>query len=114
MDNYAIFLDDERIPSDNTYEQWDNCLFVVRSVEDAVKIVESKGFPDCVYFDHDLGENQKTGYDFARYLVEYDLDTKTMPNHFNYFVHSQNPCGAQNIIHLMDNYILHAKGIFRG
>ncbi len=46
----------------------------------------------------------KSGFDFAKWLVELDLDTKTMPGNFTFTVHSQNPIGSKNIKELLENY----------
>jgi hypothetical protein len=92
-----IFLDDIREPPDNT---WD----VARSYEDALFLVEYLGFPDEVSFDHDLG-TEKTGLDFAHFLIELDLDTGAMPVQFTYRVHSANPVGRANIEGLLSGYL---------
>lgn len=127
-----LFLDDERMPGDVTWVQigapktynenktinWN----IVRSYNDAVSWVLTNGFPDIISFDHDLGadefdtneigqvvliksSNEKTGYDFAKFLIEYDMDTHTMPKEFSFTVHSKNPIGSKNIQILLDNYI---------
>lgn len=90
-----LYLDDEREPS--TDKPWD----IVRTYDDAVNYVKKHGIPDYISFDHDLGE-EKTGYDFAKWLVEQDLDGKRVfPSDFEYNVHSANPVGAKNI----DNHL---------
>jgi hypothetical protein len=111
-----LFLDDERMPSDVTWihierdVQW----VIVRSYDEAVQWVLKNGFPDVISFDHDLGEvffagnytDEKTGYDFSKWLIEYDMDTNSMPDNFEFTVHSKNPIGASNIQKLLDNYLL--------
>ena len=117
-----LFLDDERVPSDVTWvpigtgksfhesrgAPWE----IVRSYDEAVKWVLKNGIPEIITFDHDLGWDEqggvigKTGYDFARWLIEYDLDTNTMPVDFSFTVHSMNPIGARNIKSLLDNYLM--------
>jgi len=79
-------------------------------VAQAIEIVKQKGFPQFVSFDHDLGYDanlglQRTGMDFARWLVELDLETNRMPDGFQYYVHSQNPVGVENIRGLLDCYL---------
>lgn len=107
-----LFLDDERWPADVTWldlrhplDQWQ----IVRSFDQAVQWTLQHGFPDVVSFDHDLGIDagtaEKSGYDFARWLVEYDMDTGAMPCNFSFTVHSKNPVGARNIAMYLDNYI---------
>jgi hypothetical protein len=112
--NY-LFLDDERVPSDVTWVNiargvpWE----IVRSFNEAVAWVRRHGFPDVISFDHDLSfehyggdyTKEKTGYDFAKWLIEYDLDTNTMPEDFSFTVHSMNPVGSRNIKNLLDNYL---------
>ena len=124
-----LFLDDERIPGDVTWidigpHPWN----IVRSYEQATKWVLDNGFPDVISFDHDLGyeafdtnENGiiivtdstevESGFDFAKWLIDYDMDTNTMPPNFKFTVHSMNPVGAKNIQMLIDNYIYRVKGI---
>jgi hypothetical protein len=81
-----------------------------------------KGIPDMISFDHDLGEDvaiskvkmgtskrqarkekkeTKSGYDCAKWLVDYCLDNETPTPHF--VVHSANPVGAENIRGLLNN-----------
>ncbi len=124
-----LFLDDERVPTDVTWviigqHDWE----IVRSFDEAVEWVKANGYPDVVSFDHDLGyegttiadsglvivtnsTESKSGYDFAKWLVEYDMETLTMPEHFDYTVHSMNPVGARNIQVYLDNYVKRIKGI---
>ena len=50
----------------------------------------------CISFDNDLGED-KTGYDFAKWLVEHGVT--------GYFhIHSMNPVGVFNIRQLLEHY----------
>lgn len=98
-----LFLDDVRIPDPQL--PWN----VVRSYEAAVEFVLNNGCPDVISFDHDLGEG-KSGYDFAKWLVEMDLDKKIeIPLHFSYVVHSANPVGRENIIGLLESYMQKSK-----
>lgn len=102
-----MYLDDLRTP----IEEFD---FIVRSYDEAVNIVQKYGVPSYISFDHDLGINKegellKSGYDFAKWLVNGDMDgTLKIPSHFSYKVHSQNPIGKQNIIMLLDGYLKHS------
>jgi len=90
---YNLYLDDIRTPP---REGW----VIARDFEEAVAIVESRGLPDFISFDHDLGEGL-TGYDFAKWLVELAMRTKST---ISFFVHSANPVGAKNIQAYIDNY----------
>lgn len=114
-----LFLDDERNPKDVTWiliggvGSWGAEWHIVRSFDEAIDWVRTNGFPNVISFDHDLGlmhyandySDGKTGFDFAKWLVEYDLDTNTMPENFSFTVHSKNPIGAKNIAELLYSYI---------
>lgn len=77
------------------------------SYEKALELIEEQGCcPHFISFDHDLGENQPTGYDLAKFLVEKDLDEPGwIPSNFQFQVHSANPIGKQNIEGLLNNYL---------
>ncbi|WP_371131695.1 cyclic-phosphate processing receiver domain-containing protein [Sulfuricurvum sp.] len=48
-----------------------------------------------------------SGYDFAKWLVEMDMDGKIhIPEDFYFTVHSANPVGAKNIQEYLRNYLL--------
>lgn len=100
-----IFLDDERMPAGAFMS---DCM-IARTYDEAVALVKQHGFPEFVSFDHDLGE-RKTGYDFAKYLVDLDLETNTMPSDFWFYVHSQNPIGARSIMQYLDSYLKMKRG----
>lgn len=97
-----LYLDDLRpVPSG-----W----AVARSFDDAVAYVETHGVPSMISFDHDLGEAEgvllPTGYDFAKWLVERDLDRPGfIPADFQFTVHSANPVGARNITGYLEGYL---------
>lgn len=88
-------------------QEWE----VVKSYEEFVKIIEKKGIPEIVSFDHDLADEhyiggdldiidrteftEKTGYDCAVWLKQYCLENdKELPE---IFIHSMNPVGTENI-----------------
>jgi len=131
-----LFLDDERMPGDVTwiaigsgkpYHEGRGANWaIVRSFNQAVDWVKVNGFPDVISFDHDLGyeeydttdtgivivtnaTEEKSGYDFAKWLVEYDMDTGLMPENFSFTVHSKNPIGAANISGYLNSYIASKK-----
>lgn len=88
-----LYLDDLR-PTPEGFDR-------VYSYEEFVDYLEREGLPDFISFDHDLGEDL-SGYDCAKYLVEYCLTHKLpLPN---YQVHSQNPVGKENIERLLENF----------
>lgn len=97
-----LFLDDIRDPPDNTWS-------VARTYSDAVDLIRELGYPEEISFDHDLGD-EKTGLDLAHYLIEMDLDSKSMPGNFSFSVHSANPVGRANIKALLDGYMRFRDG----
>ncbi|HET8689009.1 MAG TPA: cyclic-phosphate processing receiver domain-containing protein [Methanosarcina sp.] len=105
---YWLFLDDERdlsaiYPQDSTsgMENWT----IVRSFEDATKLILEKGCPSFISFDNDLG-TPKEGYDLAVWLTEMDLDgVIDIPSDFDFWVHSANPVSWNRITSLLYSYL---------
>lgn len=96
--SYLLYLDDVR-PIPKGY-------MGVRSYTEFVSFINHNGLPQLISFDHDLGQ-EKTGYDCAKWLVDYCLET-------NYplpivIVHSQNPVGKENIQKLLSNFYRHQQ-----
>ncbi len=99
---YWMFLDDLRKPPKVKDIRW----VIVRSFDEAVAYIEKNGMPRKISFDHDLGDNVPTGFDFAKWIVNRHLDgTDLLPDSFGYTVHSANPPGAANIKGLLDNFL---------
>lgn len=100
---YNLFIDDLRDVKNHYPEQE---FITVRTYNDAVQCVEQNGLPKFVSFDHDLGDvdstDEKTGYTFAKYLIQYMLDN-SLTERFEYFIHSANPVGAKNIECYLEN-----------
>jgi hypothetical protein len=115
---YKLFLDDDRNPVHCvTYMQYrigrKNFLYLetdwvrCRNYRCCVSTIETMGLPDYVSFDHDLSntiwspedvydEGEKTGYECAKWMVNYCLDhKKDIPP---FAVHSMNPSGAERIM----------------
>ena len=84
---------------------------IVRSYDEALTYVEENGIPNFISFDHDLGcDNKgnilKSGYDFAKWLVDMDIDEiYKFPKDFHFNVHSANPIGKNNIEAILNNYL---------
>lgn len=99
FESSRLFIDDERYPTDNSH--------IVRSSAEACAFVELNGIPVFISFDHDLGGDD-TSMKFIHWLVDYMMDTgEKFPVGFDYYVHSQNPVGRDNIKSYMDNMIRH-------
>jgi hypothetical protein len=113
---YNIFIDDERDPSDVT---WANSLavqymytvhdwMIARNWNEVQDIILTFGMPATISFDHDLGENEPTGYEIAQKICEMVMDgIEELPENFSFMVHSKNPVGAENIYEYMNNFIAH-------
>lgn len=99
---YKLFIDDERFPVGDDPE----CPWVMaRNSEEAKTIIRSFGFPCYISFDHDLGDQEPTGHDIAKWMIEYDLDHNVIPEGFDFYVHSQNCVGFRNIEGLLRQYL---------
>lgn len=121
---WNLFIDDIR----NTDYVDDGREYVLaRSVKEAKALIESRGFPSHIAFDHDLGWDElvplpgsciiaapnviaPSGYDLARWLVECSLDgIRLFPENFTWSVHSSNPVGRDNINGLLSGYLRTTK-----
>jgi hypothetical protein len=95
----------------------------VKSYDEFVKWITKNGLPDGICFDHDLADEhyhpdmyvskeeynkhyntfkEKTGYQAAKWLVDYCIDNNLDLPKFN--VQSANPVGKENIFGLLRNY----------
>ena len=93
-----IYIDDMRqplIPDVLWVKSYDEAIAAVRSL-DEVEVIINMPITLTIDFDHDLGE-EKTGYDFAKWLIEQSYLGK-------FRIHSMNPVGANNIRQLLKHY----------
>jgi len=126
-----LWLDDYRDPFDKKID-WmvfspigrDVEVIWVKSYDEYVEWLTENGLPDAITFDHDLDEEhyapqsawddyntwaeqqnfkEKTGYDCAKWLIEYCMDNKVSLPIFA--SHSANPVGRENIRKLLTNYL---------
>lgn len=115
---WNLFIDDERTLADVTWapghvqEKYRNEEWVVcRNVQAAFDEIFNRGMPSFISFDHDLGQNELTGYDLTKVLVEDALvledEFYQFPQNFDFYVHSKNPIGKANIEGLLNNYLKH-------
>lgn len=111
---WILFLDDIRFPVDAKQAfNVDETVIIARTMDDAVWYIHRYGIPCQIHFDHDLADEhygsdtgEKTGYTFAKWFCDYVMDNDIeLPDNFQYFVHSMNPVGAENIRKYMDNFI---------
>ena len=105
MKIFKLFLDDLREVKDIYPDALDGEFIVARNFEDAMVRVLVHGIPEFISFDNDLGENEKEGYDFAKWLVECEMDgVLEFPKNFDYHVHSANPKAWANIPGYFNSY----------
>ncbi len=104
--SYRLFLDDERDPPDDG-QDWK----IVRSVNEAMNFVFMHGFPAYVSFDNELGEIGCEGRDFAKWLIEEDIENGTMPDNFAWYAHTQNPIARDAIDGILSAYMRHKANI---
>jgi hypothetical protein len=120
--SYNPFLDDYRMPKDafkymHLPIYMDEKWHIVRNYFAFINIIQSKGLPNIISFDHDLADihykkqnfdyndetYEKTGYHCAKWLIDYCMDNKLdVPT--NIMVHSMNPYGTMNIMSLFKTY----------
>lgn len=134
--SYNLFLDDCRLPVHckdymiprigmKSYIYKDNKNWIVANkYSEFVRIINEKGIPNMVSFDHDLADEhyapenrwkdynvwakeiefkEKTGLDCAKFLVDVCIETKQLFPEF--YIHSMNPIGGENINNYIKNYI---------
>ncbi|WP_172283752.1 cyclic-phosphate processing receiver domain-containing protein [Chryseobacterium sp. LAM-KRS1] len=110
-----LFLDDIRCPEEAYhYTKQDFFLLkdwiIVRNYKQFIHWISEKGLPEMISFDHDLADgehtgnwdSEKTGYDCAKWLIEYCMDHHLDVPQF--YSHSMNPVGKKNIINLLENF----------
>ena len=130
-----LWLDDTRNPLENNWlvfspiEQPFDVVWV-KSYNQFCYTILLNGLPDAICFDHDLGlqvdpnaefktingeissfslnlynDEEKTGYDCAKWLVNYCIDNNEPLPLYN--IQSANPVGKENIDSLFKNFIKH-------
>lgn len=110
-----LFLDDIRSPKD-AYHYTKQEIFgredwhIARNYREFIGWILENGLPEMISFDHDLADVEKTsqdfvektGYDCAKWLIGYCMDYGLeLPQ---YYCHSMNPVGKQNIESLLNNF----------
>lgn len=119
---YMLFLDDVRRPA-TTFSYMELPIYnetdwiIVKNYYAFISIIQKKGVPELISFDHDLAdihykeqnfdyddENyEKTGYHCAKWLIDYCMDNELkVPTKI--IIHSMNPVGSLNIKSLFETY----------
>ena len=103
-----LWIDDVRNPLENDWLVFspigkDVDVVWVKSYDEFVNyLTRADRLPDAICFDHDLGDG-KSGYDCAKYLVEFCMDRGLKLPKWN--CQSANPVGRENIDELLNNYL---------
>jgi len=106
-----LFLDDMRTIEMVYDKSMESEFDIVRTYSAFVNYIETKGLPNYISFDNDLGlgEDGKVAPDglaAAKWLVyKSGLDLRNL----EFKVHSANPVAAEQIKGLLNNYINHLK-----
>lgn len=106
--SYNLFLDDQRTPNEVTWVDYGDVTdwVIVRSYEDFISVVRSRGAPSNVSFDHDLEPQHyppvcdystPTGKDCARFLLDYCYEKNVTPKG-RIFIHSLNTEAPRRIL----------------
>lgn len=103
----VLWLDDFRNPFDDKWSGKYNIkgedIIWVGNFDEFTYWINLNGLPDLICFDHDLGCDIPTGYDCARWLVDYCLDRNQ--SLCDFISQSDNPPGRENILKLLTNFI---------
>lgn len=117
-----IYLDDKRTPNmthdtgkglGHSYS-FENKWVIVRDYFEFIDIIENNFDQiDLISFDHDLAcfknGQEFTGKTAVDYLINYCLDhNKKFPN---WYVHTNNPGGRQNIIGIILSFLKKVEGL---
>lgn len=101
-----LWIDDLRNPFENDWLVFSpisspyKCIWI-KTYKEFVNYITENDMPDAISFDHDLGL-EETGYDCAKFLVQYCLDNSLKLPIFS--CHSANPVGKKNILSLLENF----------
>lgn len=100
-----IYLDDIRMPYDSSWT-------LARHGTEFKTLITSEFEPITeISFDHDLGENESSGYDLTKWFVEYAMDhPKITENLERVIIHSDNTPGRENIAGYFESAKAH--GVF--
>lgn len=109
MDNYVLFLDDERQPPKP--DQWMNLEIVhVKTPYEFVATIKDRGAPFALLMDWHLGSGQANGLELTRWLIEHDKKHDIIPEDMIYDSHSSDREKAVAIVRMIAD---HMKAKFR-
>jgi len=123
-DMRSIMVVDKMSPKEHKVPYVETVILVT-NYDEFVECIKNNGIPEKIWYDHDLGiehypcsepdggisnpieipydsYTEKTGFDCAKWLVEYCADKNII--HPPFYVHSMNPIGKYNIISYIESY----------
>lgn len=101
--SWILFVDDERHPYD---VGWSDHMSptVARTSAEAISLVEQKGLPTAISFDHDLG-GEDTAFKFMWALIDGHLDSTWDLRGIQYIqIHTANVVGREKLIALWQSF----------
>ena len=104
-----LWIDDIRNPFDGWAVRFapfppDEIVWA-KNYDDVMAFLKSRGCPDEVCFDHDLGEvgeTERNGMTCAKAIIDYCIDHNIDAPTYN--IQSSNPVGRENIRSIMDGW----------
>lgn len=82
--------------------------FNLATYEATINYFTTKGIPEFITFDNDLGE-PKEGIDIVNWLIEKDLDFNFLNHPFKFNIHSKNPVANNTMYNKLIGYKKHRK-----
>jgi hypothetical protein len=99
MDDWKLFLDDQWDDPEMPFRHPPPGFKPAKSSLEAMVLIETRGLPSFISFDHDLG-----GEDNAMAFIVWMSDEHYSSKVPDYQIHSANPAGAANIHSKMESW----------
>lgn len=104
MDDYVLFLDDERQPPKP--KQWMGLDIVhAKTPSEFCATIEKRGAPFALLMDWHLGSGKQNGLELTQWLIDYDRQHDIIPEDMMYDSHSSDWEKARDIVRLIGAYI---------
>ena len=101
----VLVLEDNKDRLNWFKETFSKCeLYIAMTAEKAADAIMKWEF-DLIFIDHDLADETRTGYDFAKLLAE-EIRVGRITNDPSIYIHSLNPVGAKNIKSILVDAII--------
>ena len=94
----VVWLDDTKNPADYGYKD----AIWIKSHNQLMIHIVLNGLPQLICFDYDLGHNKRTGYDSAKFIIDYCCQHNyNLPD---WITQSKNVTGNKQINDLLNTY----------